>query len=459
MISTLLPVMKLAKQLAGKMILPGDPAYDEARKVYNGMIDRRPAVIVQCFHAMDVSVCIDFARTQGLPLAVRSGGHHGAGLSVCNDGLVIDLSAMKEIRVDAGARTVSVGAGCLLKEIDAATAKHGLALPCGVFGTTGIGGLTLGGGLGNLTRRYGLTIDNLLEADVVLADGSFVHASATEHPELFWALRGGGGNFGVVTRFKFNVHPVQTVQAGPMFWRLEDAPEVLRWYIDFIRSAPEDMSGFFSFHCVPPVEPFPAELHGQRVCGIFWCCTAEAARVQETLDEVRRLKTPLINAVGEMPFTAFQTLFDPLLPPGLQWYWKGDFATHLPEEAIQRHCEQAGKMPVGPSIMHLYPVNGAAARVAWSDTAWNYRDATLAMVIAGIGEDPASSEATTAWAKEYWAALHPYSCGDAYVNFMMDEGQQRVRDTYGEHYTRLAEIKQRYDPENLFRLNQNIRPL
>jgi FAD/FMN-containing dehydrogenase len=456
---SILPVTMLGKKLAGQMILPGDRDYDEARRVYNGMIDRRPAVIVQCLHAMDVAHCIEFAKLRGYPLAVRSGGHHGAGLSVCDNGLVIDLSLMKEIEVDPVAATVTVGAGCLLREIDAATAVYGLALPAGIFGTTGIGGLTLGGGMGYLTRSYGLTIDNLLDAEVVLADGSVVHTSATEHADLFWALRGGGGNFGVVTRFRFRVHPVRMVQAGPMFWPLEDAPRVLRWYMEFIQRAPEEISGFFSFHCVPPVEPFPAELHGQKVCGIFWCCTADESRVQAVLNEVRTVKAPMIDAVGEMPFTAFQTMFDPLLPPGLQWYWKGDFIRDLPEEAILRHVEQARKMPVGPSVMHLYPVNGAAARVAWRDTAWNYRDATLAMVIAGISEDPAAREELTQWAKGYWEALHPYSCSESYVNFMMDEGEQRVRDTYGEHYPRLAEIKRRYDPENLFRLNQNIRPL
>ena len=453
-----LPTAWLGKKLTGRMILPGDAAYDEARKVYNGMIDRRPMAIVQCADARDVALCVDFARMRGLPLAVRGGGHHGAGLGVCDDGLVIDLSLLKEIRVDAASRTVAVGAGCLLKEIDAATAEFGLALPSGVFGTTGIGGLALGGGLGNLTRRYGLTIDNLLAADVVLADGEQVRASATEHPELFWALRGGGGNFGVVTRFWFRVHPVQTVQAGPMFWSLEDAPLILRWYIDFVQRAAEDLNGFFSFHCVPPVEPFPASLHGQRMCGIFWCCTADEARVREALDEVRRIKTPVIDGVGQMEFASFQTLFDPLLPPGMQWYWKGNFIKDLPEEAIQQHVEQARKMPAGPSLMHLYPVNGAAARVAWGDTAWNYRDATLAMVIAGVSGDVAGREDAANWAKDYWKAVHPYAFRDSYVNFMMEEGEDRVRDTYGEHYTRLAEIKRQYDPGNLFRMNHNIRP-
>lgn len=458
MISSI-PISNFGIKLAGEMILPGDATYHEARKIFNGMIDRHPAAIVRCANASDVAASIRFARSQGLPLAVRGGGHHGAGLSVCDDGLVIDLSLMKDIQVDPVAGTITLGGGCLLKEIDAATAPHVLALPAGIFGSTGIGGLALGGGLGHLTRRYGLTIDNLLDAELVLADGSVVHTSAGEHPDLFWAIRGGGGNFGVVTQFRFQLHPVRMVQAGPMFWPLEDAPVMLRWYTDFIRTAPEDINGFFSFHCVPPVDLFPAELHGQKMCGIFWCCTADESRVQALLEEVRKVKVPVIDAVGEMPFVAFQQLFDPLLPPGLQWYWKGDFFRDLSAEAIEQHVEQAKKLPVGPSLMHLYPVNGAAARVDEGDTAWNHRDATLAMVIAGIGETPADREGITQWAKGYWEALHPYSSSESYVNFMMDEGEQRVKDTYGKHYPRLAEIKRRYDPDNVFRMNQNIRPM
>jgi FAD/FMN-containing dehydrogenase len=365
---------------------------------------------------------------------------------------------MKDIIVDPAASTVTVGAGCLLKEIDAATQEYGLALPCGIFGGTGIAGLTLGGGLGHLTRSYGLTIDNLLDADVVLADGSIVHASATSHPDLFWALRGGGGNFGVVTRFRFQLHPVRMVQAGPLIWSLEDAPLIMRWYINFIREAPEEISGFFSFNCIPPVEPFPPALHGEKVCGIFWCGNCDEARMQTVLDAVRAIRTPIIDAVTEMPFASFQTLFDPLLSTGLQWYWKGDFVNDLPEEAIERHCQQAMEMPAGPSLMHLYPVNGAAARVAWTDTPWNYRDATLAMVIAGVDPDPAGREGIIRWAKGYWEALHPYSCQDSYVNFMMEEGHDRVKATYGDHYIRLVDIKRRYDPDNLFHINQNIRP-
>jgi hypothetical protein len=458
MMSTLLPIESLRKKLPGTVILPGDAAYDEARRVYNGMIDKRPAAIVKCATADDVIACVNFAREARLPLAIRGGGHHGAGLGLVDAGLVIDLSPMKSIEVDTKAQTVTVGAGCLLKEVDAATRLHGLALPTGVFGTTGISGLTLGGGLGNLTRSYGLTIDNLLDANVVLADGSFVHTSATEHPDLFWAIRGGGGNFGVVTRFRFTVHPVKMVQAGPMFWPLDDAQLILKWYVDFLQKAPDEVSGFFSFHCVPPVEPFPADLYGQRVCGIFWCGNCESAQMKEFLDSVRAVKTPLIDAVMEMPFADFQMVFDPLLPPGMQWYWKGDFFQDLPDEAIALHVEQARKMPVGPSIMHLYPVNGAASRVPAGDTPWNYRDATMAMVIAGIGENADARETITRWAKGYWEALHPFWYRDSYVNFMMEEGEERVRSTYGDQYARLVEVKRKYDPANLFHVNHNIQP-
>jgi FAD/FMN-containing dehydrogenase len=455
--TTTLPINQLRQQLRGEVIVPGDPGYDEARRVYNAMIDKRPALIVQCVDPADVGTAISFARDHQLLVAVRSGGHNGAGLGVCEDGVVIDLSRMRGIRVDPAARTAWVEAGCLLKDVDAATHVFGLALPSGIVAGTGIGGLTLGGGLGHLTRGYGLTIDNLLGADVVLADGSYIKVSSVEHADLFWALKGGGGNFGVVTSFIFRLHPVESVYAGPIFWPLEDAPVIMRWYREYILSAPESVSVFFSIHSIPAMAPFPESLHGKKVCGLIWCCT-DARAAKPGLAAARALAKPLVDHIETMPFPVFQGLFDPLLPPGLYGYWKGDFFRELPDEAIERHMEHAQEMAVGPSVMHLYPVNGAAARVSPEATAWNFRDAVWSMVIVGVDADAEQTEQVTRWTKDYWRALHPYSVGAGYVNFMMDEGEERVREVYGGHYPRLAAVKAKYDPENLFRVNQNIRP-
>ena len=318
--------------LRGRIVQPEDPDYDPARRVYNAMIDRYPSVIVQCRDVADVMRCVDFAREQSLLLAVRGGGHNGGGLGTCDQGLVIDLRNLKGIRVDATARTVRVEGGCTWGEVDHATHAFGLAVPCGIISTTGVGGLTLGGGLGHLTRKYGLTIDSLLEADVVLADGSLVTASAESHPDLYWALRGGGGNFGVVTSFLFRAHPVKMVTAGPTFWPLERAAEVLRWYRDFIVSAPDDLNGFFAFLTVPSGPPFPEALHGKKVCGVVWCYTgADAARV---FAPVAAFGPPLLHGVHELPFPALQSVFDGIYPPGDQWYWRADFVNELSDAAI-----------------------------------------------------------------------------------------------------------------------------
>jgi len=319
-------------------------------------------------------------------------------------------------------------------------------------------GLTLGGGIGHLTRAYGLTIDNLLEVDMVLADGRFVTANEKEHPDLFWAVRGGGGNFGVVTSFLFRLHPVKMVNAGPTFWPIEQTPEVLKAYQEFILQAPEEVNGFFAFLCVPPVPLFPEELHMRKVCGIIWCSTATTEKTDRLTKDVRSVGTPLLDHVGPMPFPAVQTLFDPLIPPGLQWYWRADFAKELNADAIAAHLEQAHKMPIGMSQMHMYPVNGAAHRIGPEDTAFSYRDANFSIVIVGIDPEPGNAPEITTWCKGYFDAVHPYSSGGAYVNFMMEEGQERVMASYRGNYARLALIKAKYDPTNLFRVNQNIRP-
>lgn len=446
------------KSLRGPLIEPGDPQYETARKVYNGMIDKRPRMIARCADVADVMTSVNFARDNGLLLAIRGGGHNGAGLGTCDGGLVIDLSPMKGIRVDPVADTVRVEAGCLQRDVDHATHAFGLAVPAGVISTTGISGLTLGGGHGYLTRKYGLTIDNLLEADLVLADGRFVTASSRENPDLFWAIRGGGGNFGVVTSLLFRAHPVHTVYAGLSFWGLDQAREALRWHRRFITEAPEDLYGYPAFLPVPPLPLFPQELHRRPVYAVVWCYTGGLDKAEEIFAPIRSFGPPLFEHIGPMPFPALQSMFDPLIPPGLQWYWKGDFVGELSDEAIDVHLEYAAKIPTPGSQMHLYPISGAANRVAEADTAFSYREANWSMVIVGVDPDPANKELITDWVRSYWQALQPYSLGAGYVNFMMDEGQQHVERTYRGNYRRLAEIKKKYDPGNLFRVNQNIRP-
>jgi FAD/FMN-containing dehydrogenase len=443
--------------LHGGLIEPSDPSYEAARKVYNGMIERRPRLVARCANVADVMTAVKFGREEKLLVAIRGGGHNAGGSGVCDDGLVIDLSPMNYVQVDPKKKTVLAGGGALWRDMDHATHAFGLAVPSGIISTTGVGGLTLGGGIGYLTRRYGLTIDNLLAVEMVLADGRFVAASARENADLFWAVRGGGGNFGVVTSFLFKAQPVHTDYGGPMLWPMEDAAEMMRWYRGFIAKAPDDVYGFFAFHTVPPWPPFPEHLHNKKMCGIVWCYTGPVKKAEKVFSPIRRFKAPALDLVGPIPHPALQSMFDRLYPPGMQWYWKADFVRTLPEEAIARHLEHAEKMPTAHSTMHLYPINGAAGRVKNDATPWWHRDAVWAEVIVGVDPDPANKETISAWAKAYWSALHPYSTGGAYINFMMDEGQDRIRATYGKNYDRLVKIKKRYDPANMFRVNQNIK--
>ena len=444
--------------LRGELIAPGDSSYDAARSVYNAMINRRPRLIARCADVADVMAAIKFGREQGLLTAIRGGGHNAGGLGVCDDGLVIDLSPMDYVHVDSRRRTVLVGAGALWRHVDHATHPFGLAVPSGIISTTGVAGLTLGGGIGYLTRRYGLTIDNLLAVEMVLADGRFVTANAKENSDLFWAVRGGGGNFGVVTSFLFKAQPVHTVYGGPMLWRMEDAAEIMRWYRRFIATAPNDIYGFFAFHTVPPWPPFPEHLHNKKMCGIVWCYTGAMKKAEKAFKPIRSFKTPALDLVGPIPHPALQSLFDRLYPSGMQWYWKADFVKTLSDEAIAQHIRHAEEMPTLQSTMHLYPINGAVRRVKKSATPWWHRDATWSQVIVGVDPDPANKDKVSKWAKEYWSALHPYSTGGAYINFMMEEGEDRIRATYGSNYRRLAKIKKRRDPTNFFRVNQNIKP-
>jgi hypothetical protein len=443
--------------LRGNLIEPNDPGYEAARKVYNRMIERRPRLIARCADVADVMAAVKFGREENLLVAIRGGGHNACGLGVCDDGLVIDLSPMNYVHVDPKKKTVLVGGGALWRDVDHATHPFGLAVPSGIISTTGVAGLALGGGLGYLTRRHGLTIDNLLAVEMVLADGRLVTASAKENADLFWAVRGGGGNFGVVTSFLFKGQQVHTDYGGPMLWPMEDTVEMMRWYRNFMAKAPDDIYGFFAFHAVPPWPPFPEHLYHKKMCGIVWCYTGPLNKAEKVFKPIRNFKTPALDLVGPIPHPALQSMFDRLYPPGMQWYWKADFVRTLPDEAIARHLEHAEKMPTAQCTMHLYPINGAAGRVKKTATPWWHRDATWAQVIVGVDPDPANKETISAWAKEYWSALHPYSTGGAYINFMMDEGQDRIRATYGKNYDRLVRIKKRYDPDNFFRVNQNIK--
>jgi FAD/FMN-containing dehydrogenase len=451
-------VAGLRDQLRGQLIDPTTAGYDESRRLYNAMIDKHPALIAQCVDVADVAACVGYARDTGIDLAIRGGGHNGGGLGSVNGGLVIDLRLMHGVRVDSESHLVTVAGGTTLGELDHATHQFGLAVPGGIISTTGVGGLTLGGGLGYLTRKYGLSIDNLVEADVLLADGKLVRASENEHEDLFWALRGGGGNFGVVTSFTFQARPVSNIVGGPMFWSLDQAAEVMSYYADFIAEAPDELDGFFAMLTVPPGPPFPEELHLRKVCGVVWCYCGDTAGAAEALAPIRTAFPPLLDGVGEMPFPALQAAFDALYPPGDQWYWRSDFIETLPDAAIAEHLSFAEKLPTWKSSMHLYPVDGAASRVASDATAWSYRNARWSEVIVGVDSDPANATKVRDWTVDYWEALHPYSMGGTYTNFLMDESPERIRASYGDNYPRLAAIKKEYDPGNLFRVNQNIQP-
>ncbi|SDD46347.1 FAD/FMN-containing dehydrogenase [Cupriavidus sp. YR651] len=448
----------LKAHFRGQLIQPGDAAYDQARAVYNGMIDKRPALIARCTDVADVIAAVNAARDSGMLLAVRGGAHNGAGLGTCDGGLVVDLSPMKGVFVDPKRNTIRVGGGCTWGDVDHAASAYGMATPSGFISTTGVGGLTLGGGIGYLSRACGLTIDNLLGAEVVLADGRLVNASSDENADLFWALRGGGGNFGVVTSFEFKAHAVGTVYGGPMLWPMDQARELMKWWRDFILTAPEDINGWFGFVTVPPGPPFPESVHLQKMCAVVWCYTGPLDQAEARFKPIRDAMPPAVDFAGPIPWPVLQSLFDALYPPGLQWYWKADFVTDLSDKAIDLHIKYGHQLPSMHSTMHLYPINGAAHRAGPNDTAFSYRDANFASVIVGVDPDPTNNDRIVQWAKDYWLALHPHSAGGGYINMMMDEGNDNVKAAYRDNYAQLAEIKRKYDPANLFRVNQNIRP-
>ncbi|GAB4342375.1 MAG: FAD-binding oxidoreductase [Calditrichia bacterium] len=443
-------------EMRGEVILPEDAGYAEAKKVYNGMIEKSPAVIARCADVADVVTSVNFGRDNNLLVSIRGGGHNAGGLGICDDGLVIDLAGLNYSRVDAKNKTIRVGGGSTWGDVDHAGHPFGLAVPTGIISTTGVGGLTLGGGLGYLSRKFGLTVDHLLEADMVLADGSVVVASENENPELFWAIRGGGGNFGVVTSFLFRARDVHTGIAGPTLWNISKTAEILKWYLDFIREAPEDLYGFFATLTVPG-PPFPEHLHGKKMCGVVWNYTGDPEKAQEMFKPVMDLK-PDFEHVGPLPHPALNSMFDVFYPPGLQWYWRADFIREIPDSAVEAHARFGEALPTPHSTMHLYPIDGAVQRVDESETAFAYRDVNWAQVIVGVDPEPVNKEKITKWTRDYYDAIHPTAAGGAYVNFMMEEGDDRVRASYKNNYDRLVAAKNKYDPNNLFRVNQNITP-
>ena len=451
-------IKELKNRVKGDIILPQDHNYDEARKIYNGMIDKRPEIIFKCKDADDVIQAVNFGRENNLEVSIRSGGHNGAGLALVNDGLVIDLSEMKHIHIDPKKKTAVVQPGNTLGDLDKATHEHGLALPVGINGTTGVAGLTLGGGLGYLSRKCGLAIDNLLEAEVVLASGELVTANTVSHPDLFWALRGGGGNFGVVISFIFNLIPIKNVYAGPMFWPIEQSEKAMKFYDEITKDASNDLYGFFAFLIVPPGDPFPEHLHNQNVCGVVWCYTGFMDKAEEVFKPIREFGPPILDWVGEMPMPSLNGLFDDLYPKGMQWYWRAHYINELTDACIQENIKHGSNIPTFHSTTHFYPIDGKVHEVSQEGTAWANRGARWAQVIVGVSPDPAEADKITQWCKDYYEGVKPYAAGGSYVNFMMQEGQERIKAGYKGNYERLTKIKRKYDPTNFFHVNQNILP-
>lgn len=443
--------------LRGPLIRPGDERYDDRRPVYNAMIDKRPGALVGARDVSDVMATVDFCREHDVTLAIRGGGHNGPGHGTCEGGLVLDLSGMRGVRVQPEERVADVQGGCTWGDVDHATHGFGLATPSGIISTTGVGGLALGGGHGYLTRKYGLTVDNLVQADVVLADGRLVTTDEDRHPDLFWAIRGGGGNFGVVTNFRLRLHPVDTVVAGPVVWPMERAAELVRWYDDFMAAADRDVYGFFMTMTVPPGPHFPEELYGRKVCGVLWChLGTEADAERDILDRLDEVAEPLFSHVAPMPYPALQSAFDDLYHKGLHWYWKGHYVKELSDDAAALIQEWGERLPTELSTMHLYPVDGAPNEVAPDAMAYRQREARWSQVFAGVARDAGDAEAIRAWSRGHWTALTPHVGDTAYINFLMGDDDDVVRATFGENHERLRAVKAEYDPDNLFRVNQNI---
>lgn len=450
---------QLGSMVKGRVVLPGDADYDEIRAIWNAMIDRRPAVIVQCAEPDDVPHAISLARQKGLEISIRGAGHNIAGNAVCEGGMMIDLSTMKNVEVDAAKRHANVEPGATLADFDEAVQEHGLATPVGINSTTGISGLTLGGGFGWLTRIYGMTIDNLLSADVVTADGEKVRASEDENPDLFWAIRGGGGNFGVVTRYEFKLHPVgPQVLAGLLVFPFEQARQVLTQYREFVESAPEELSVWVVLRQAPPLPFLPADVHGKEVVVLAIFYAGDVAQGQKLIEPLRHFGDPHGEHIGGQPYTDWQKAFDPLLTPGARNYWKSHNFTDLPDGALNSMIEFAGKLPTPQCEIFIGLIAGAPNRVPADAMAYAYRDAKFVLNVHGRWDEAADDERCIAWAREFFDASAPYASGGAYVNFMTADEGDRVAAAYGDNYARLVQIKKKYDPENVFHLNQNIKP-
>jgi FAD binding domain/Berberine and berberine like len=452
---------ELNGRLAGRLLLPDDTAYEAARHVWNGAIDKHPAVIVRCSGTTDVLEAVRFARRHDLLVAVRGGGHNVAGNAVCDGGMVIDLSPMKGMRVDPVARTVRAQAGVTWGELDRETQAFALATPGGLISTTGIAGLTLGGGIGWLARKHGLSSDNLLSADVVTADGDVLVASAKQHADLFWAIRGGGGDFGVVTSFEYQAHPVGPLVLGGMVLHpLERAKAVLRFYRDYISSAPDALSAFPAFLIVPPLPMIPSELHGTAAIALAACYAGDMKAAERAVRPLHEFGPPAVDLLGPMPYTALQSLFDDSAPYGARNYWKSDYLGELSDEVIDVLVRHTAVLPaLSPlTTLHLYPLRGAIDRARGGATAYAHRKAHFVTAVIATWLEPAQSEAHIEWARGLSQAMQPFTTGGVYVNFLGDEGTERVRAAYGDNYQRLVAVKQRYDPTNFFHLNQNIQP-
>ena len=445
-------------QVRGDVIAPDDDAYEQARHVYNAMIDRRPEMIVRAANVGDVIAAVNLARENGLDLAVRGGGHSVPGFGTCDGGVVIDLSRMRGIRVDPASATARAEGGATWGDFNAATYPFGLATTGGIISTTGVAGLTLGGGIGYLARGFGLSCDNLVSADVVTADGRFLVASERENDDLFWALRGGGGNFGVVTSLEFQLHPVKDIYGGPMFFELSEVENVLRFFREYIADAPEQLGAFPAFQIAPPLPFIPEERHGDTFVAMVACWAGPLEEGERALKPFHDIAPVVAEFVGPMPYPALNGAFDGLVPPGLQHYWKANFVEELTDEAIAAHAVHGPDVPAVNSTVHIYPINGAAHRVAPDATAFAYRNANFATVIAGMWPEASENDANIAWVRRYYDATAPHSEEGGYINFMSEDDQGRIRANYQGNYDRLVDVKRRYDPDNLFHLNQNIRP-
>ena len=448
----------LREQMRGSVVVPGDANYDKARTVYNAMIDRRPAVVAQCVNAGDVSSAIRYARENHLDVAVRGGGHSVPGFGTVDGGVVIDLSGMRGVQVDPERRTARAEGGATWGDFNNATYEFGLATTGGIISTTGVAGLTLGGGIGYLCRGHGFSSDNLISADVVTADGRALKASENENEDLFWALRGGGGNFGVVTSLEFRLHPVKDIYGGPMFFELKDGATVIAAFRDYISKADERLGGFPAFQIAPPLPFIPENRHGEPFVAVIACWAGPPDEGEHALKPFRDAAPIVAEHVGVMPYPALNSAFDGLVPAGLQHYWKANFVRQLSDQAVEIHMEHGPKVPAVNSTVHIYPINGACHRTSPESTAFGHREANFATVIAGMWPDPQRNADNIQWVRDYSAAITPLSEAGGYINFMAGDDQSRVKENYGQNYDRLVSVKRSYDPDNVFHLNQNIKP-